>query len=33
MNNDKWQIIEQFVLDNPVFDSDDFEEYLEQVNK
>jgi hypothetical protein len=32
MDNNKWMVIEQFVLDNPMFDSDDFEEFLEVIN-
>ena len=33
MNNKKWKIIEDFVLNDKRFDSDDFEEFLEVINK
>jgi len=33
MNVRKWQIVENFVLNDPRFDSNDFEDFLEQINK
>lgn len=33
MKTNQWKIIEEFVLNDPRFDSDDFEEYLEVVNR
>ena len=32
MNKQKWKIIEDFVLEDGRFDSDDFEEFLEVIN-
>jgi len=33
MNTKKWAIIENFVLEDERFDSDDFEEFCEVINK
>lgn len=33
MNQKKWKIIEDFVLNDGRFNSEDFEEFLEQINK
>ena len=33
MDTEKWKIIEDFVLEDERFDSEDFEEFCEVINK